>query len=120
MKRKPLTPQQAKAYALIVAGLQVGQCPTMAELGRAMGRSRVTVHQQVDALARKGYLAKVFNEPRGLSIVEPLDPRYADSEARRLHANAHELLSYVQDKAVTGCIEAQSLVETITGKAVAS
>ena len=118
MKRDPLTPQQATAYGLIVAGLAWGRCPTMVELGKAMGRSRVTVYQQVDALVRKGYLSRIPNVPRGLQVVKPIDPAYADSEARRLHANAHELLRYVQDKAVTGCVEAQAIVEEITGKAV--
>lgn len=46
-----------------------GYCPSLQELGEALGINKVTVYQHVRALERKGLLTRLRNRARSLQVV---------------------------------------------------
>lgn len=66
-----LTPKQLRIVQLIrECQLTNGYSPTMQELAEATGVSKVTAFEHVEALIRKGVLAREAHKARSLSIVE--------------------------------------------------
>jgi repressor LexA len=64
-----LTPKQLKILQLIRdSRVTHGYSPTMQELADALGISKVTVFEHVEALIRKGALTREANKARSLSI----------------------------------------------------
>ena len=64
-----LTPKQLKILQLIRdKRVQAGYSPTMQELADALGVSKVTVFEHVEALIRKGALTREPNKARSLTI----------------------------------------------------
>ena len=64
-----LTPKQMKILTLIRAiRLSRGYSPTMQELGDALGVSKVTVFEHVEALIKKGCLIRDKNKARSLEL----------------------------------------------------
>jgi repressor LexA len=66
-----LTPKQLKILQLIRdTRVRCGYSPTMQELADELGVSKVTVFEHVEALIKKGALAREPNKARSLSIAE--------------------------------------------------
>ena len=66
-----LTPKQLEVLELIKIGrIKNGYSPTMQELARELGVSKVTVFERVEALIRKGALNREANKARSLSIAD--------------------------------------------------
>jgi len=66
-----LTPKQLKILQLIRnSRVRHGYSPTMQELADELGVSKVTVFEHVEALIKKGALAREPNKARSLSIAE--------------------------------------------------
>ncbi|MEM1167223.1 MAG: transcriptional repressor LexA [Planctomycetota bacterium] len=66
-----LTPKQLKILQLIRdSRVRCGYSPTMQELADALGVSKVTVFEHVEALIKKGALMREPNKARSLSIAE--------------------------------------------------
>ena len=66
-----LTPKQAEIFSMIRdARMTDGYSPTMQELGDALGISRVTVHEHINALVKKGALVRDKNKARSLEIAD--------------------------------------------------
>lgn len=66
-----LTPKQLKILQLIRdSRVTHGYSPTMQELADALGISKVTVFEHVEALIRKGALTREANKARSLSICD--------------------------------------------------
>jgi len=66
-----LTPKQLKVLELIkISRIKNGYSPTMQELARELGVSKVTVFERVEALIRKGALNREANKARSLSIAD--------------------------------------------------
>ena len=66
-----LTPKQLKILQLIRdQRIAKGYSPTMQELADAMGVSKVTVFEHIEALIKKGALKREPNKARSLSISE--------------------------------------------------
>jgi predicted transcriptional regulator len=74
--RPNLTPQQAKLYSIIVLAYEAGKSPTFFELGKELGVAKVTAHEHVGELIKKGYLEKDKYKSRGVVPVEPIEGRY--------------------------------------------
>lgn len=51
--------------------LEHGTCPTLEEIGQALGVHRVTVHQHVAALDKKGAIRKLAQRSRSIEITDP-------------------------------------------------
>ncbi len=65
------TPRQMKILQLIRDGrIRHGYSPTMQELADELGVSKVTVFEHVEALIKKGALAREPNKARSLSIAD--------------------------------------------------
>lgn len=72
-----LTPKQLEVLELIKKSrIKNGYSPTMQELARELGVSKVTVFERVEALIRKGALNREANKARSLSIADA----YASTE----------------------------------------
>lgn len=68
-----LTPHQAKAAAFIRNyTLLRGESPTLAEIGEAMGVTKVTALEHVNALHRKGAIVRTAKTMRNLKVVAKL------------------------------------------------
>ena len=66
-----LTPKQLEVLELIkLSRIKNGYSPTMQELARELGVSKVTVFERVEALIRKGALNREANKARSLSIAD--------------------------------------------------
>jgi len=66
-----LTPKQLEVLELIkMSRIKNGYSPTMQELARELGVSKVTVFERVEALIRKGALNREANKARSLSIAD--------------------------------------------------
>jgi repressor LexA len=66
-----LTPKQLEVLELIkLSRIKNGYSPTMQELARELGVSKVTVFERVEALIRKGALHREANKARSLSIAD--------------------------------------------------
>ena len=64
-----LTPKQTEIFILVRdARMRDGFSPTMQEIADALGISKVTVHEHVNALIEKGALTRSRNKARSLSI----------------------------------------------------
>lgn len=69
-----LTPKQMKILTLIRdIRLSRGYSPTMQELGEALGVSKVTVFEHVEALIKKGCLTRDANKARSLELSPDLE-----------------------------------------------
>ncbi len=69
-----LTPKQMKILTLIRdTRLSRGYSPTMQELGEALGVSKVTVFEHVEALIKKGCLIRDANKARSLELSPDLE-----------------------------------------------
>ena len=69
-----LTPKQMKILTLIRdTRLSRGYSPTMKELGEALGVSKVTVFEHVEALIKKGCLVRDANKARSLELSPDLE-----------------------------------------------
>ena len=69
-----LTPKQMKILTLIRdTRLSRGYSPTMQELGEALGVSKVTVFEHVEALIKKGCLTRDPNKARSLELSPDLE-----------------------------------------------
>lgn len=77
LSRVQLTDRQAEVYRYIVEGVSAGLPPKLREIGAVLGISKVTVRGHVDQLVMKGYVSRRAESMRGLSLVEPVDGRYA-------------------------------------------
>jgi repressor LexA len=97
-----LTPKQLRVLQLIRRSRKSrGFSPTMQELATALGVSRVTVFEHVEALVAKGALRRDPNKARSLSVSAEVDlPEDLEGEsgfdfdgelpARQLHAESAE------------------------------
>ena len=66
-----LTPKQVEIFRLIRdARMSQGFSPTLQELAAELGVSRVTVHEHVEQLIKKGALTRETNKARSLSVAE--------------------------------------------------
>ena len=66
-----LTPKQLEVLELIkMSRIKNGYSPTMQEIAKELGVSKVTVFERVEALIRKGALNREANKARSLSIAE--------------------------------------------------
>ena len=66
-----LTPKQVEIFRLIRdARISQGFSPTLQELAAELGVSRVTVHEHVEQLIKKGALTRETNKARSLSVAE--------------------------------------------------
>ncbi len=66
-----LTPKQIEIFRLIRdARMSQGFSPTLQELAAQLGVSRVTVHEHVEQLIKKGALTRETNKARSLSVAE--------------------------------------------------
>ena len=66
-----LTPKQVEIFRLIRdARMTQGFSPTLQELAAQLGVSRVTVHEHVEQLIKKGALTRETNKARSLSVAE--------------------------------------------------
>jgi len=66
------TPKQREIMGIVKAHFgETGMAPTLEEIGNAMGVHRVTVHQHITALIRKGALKKLPQRSRSLRIMDP-------------------------------------------------
>lgn len=66
-----LTPKQVEIFRLIRdARMSQGFSPTLQELAAQLGVSRVTVHEHVEQLIKKGALTRETNKARSLSVAE--------------------------------------------------
>ena len=66
-----LTPKQIEIFRLIRdARMTQGFSPTLQELAAQLGVSRVTVHEHVEQLIKKGALTRETNKARSLSVAE--------------------------------------------------
>ncbi len=66
-----LTPKQVEIFRLIRdARMSQGFSPTLQELAAGLGVSRVTVHEHVEQLIKKGALTRETNKARSLSVAE--------------------------------------------------
>ena len=69
-----LTPKQMKILTMIRdSRLNRGYSPTMQELGDALGVSKVTVFEHVEALIKKGALVRDKNKARSLELSPDLE-----------------------------------------------
>lgn len=69
-----LTPKQMKILTLIRdTRLSRGYSPTMKELGEALGVSKVTIFEHVEALIKKGCLVRDANKARSLELSPDLE-----------------------------------------------
>lgn len=69
-----LTPKQLKILTLIRdTRLSRGYSPTMKELGEALGVSKVTIFEHVEALIKKGCLVRDANKARSLELSPDLE-----------------------------------------------
>lgn len=69
-----LTPKQMKILTLIRdTRLSKGYSPTMQELGEALGVSKVTIFEHVEALIKKGCLTRDPNKARSLELSPDLE-----------------------------------------------
>ena len=69
-----LTPKQLKILTMIRdTRLSRGYSPTMQELGEALGVSKVTVFEHVEALIKKGCLTRDPNKARSLELSPDLE-----------------------------------------------
>lgn len=66
-----LTPKQLEVLELIkISRIKNGYSPTMQEIAKELGVSKVTVFERVEALIRKGALNREANKARSLSIAD--------------------------------------------------
>ena len=66
-----LTPKQVEIFRLIRdARMTQGFSPTLQEQAAQLGVSRVTVHEHVEQLIKKGALTRETNKARSLSVAE--------------------------------------------------
>ncbi|HAW96624.1 MAG: repressor LexA [Phycisphaerae bacterium] len=66
-----MTPKQVEIFRLIRdARMSQGFSPTLQELAAGLGVSRVTVHEHVEQLIKKGALTRETNKARSLSVAE--------------------------------------------------
>ena len=66
-----LTPQQIRIFRLIRESRNTrGYSPTMQEIANALGISKVTVFEHVEALVEKGALVRQPNKARSLAIAD--------------------------------------------------
>ena len=66
--RKPLTAAQKECYDFVREFIETeGRSPTLAEIGRQLGRARSTIHQSAGTLVRKGWLEKYGSGRSGMS-----------------------------------------------------
>lgn len=69
-----LTPRQLRVVRLIrQSRITRGYSPTMQEIAEALGVSKVTAFEHVEALIRKGVLVREPNRARSLSISDEFD-----------------------------------------------
>ncbi len=74
MSNPNLTPKQLKILTLIRdTRLSRGYSPTMQELGEAIGVSKVTIFEHVEALIKKGCLTRDPNKARSLELSPDLE-----------------------------------------------
>ena len=74
MSHPNLTPKQMKILTMIRdSRLNRGYSPTMQELGNALGVSKVTVFEHVEALIKKGCLVRDKNKARSLELSPDLE-----------------------------------------------
>jgi len=74
MANPNLTPKQLKILTLIRdTRLSRGYSPTMQELGEALGVSKVTIFEHVEALIKKGCLTRDPNKARSLELSPDLE-----------------------------------------------
>jgi repressor LexA len=55
-----------------------GLSPTLDEMAQFFGVSKITIHEHVNALEKKGALTKTRNMARSIALVEPGDPARRD------------------------------------------
>jgi len=70
MTAKPLTPMQSDVLTYIRECLaEYGQAPTCQEIAGHIGRSKVTAHEHVKALADKGWITVEARKKRAIRVV---------------------------------------------------
>lgn len=77
-QRDNLTPKQAEIYRMICEGYAAGEPPSQKEIADALGISKPTVHEHIQAIISKGYLNQPNRKARNLSPRGEIDERYVD------------------------------------------
>ena len=118
--RENLTTKQAAVYKLYAIGNDEGEPPTLEEIGKATGVTRVTVWGHVKALKKKGYLNNVPHKARTYQPVLPIDHRYTadvitQEQARALLTQANLVLSHMNIENEPWLRALQEVVEDIKG-----
>lgn len=63
--RKPPTPKQKEILNLIQDSMdRNGYAPTLDEMAKELNRSRITIHNRIDSLKEKGYIANDSRKSR--------------------------------------------------------
>jgi repressor LexA len=70
MTPQPTTPRQREVYNYICkyAADNAGMIPTGQEIADDLGVSKVTIHEHIHALERKGWLKRHPHKARGISV----------------------------------------------------
>lgn len=80
--RSALTLRQAQVYSTLVHYLEIDHHPTIKELAEHMGVCKITVHEHLQALIKKGYVTRTKYMSRSTALVEPVADEYV--EGRRV------------------------------------
>ena len=69
---KPLTKKELKIYRYLCSYIKhYKYAPTLKEVQKRFGyRAMSTVHEYIENLKNKGYIKKVMNQARGITIIE--------------------------------------------------
>ena len=71
MVKMPLTPKQTITLKMIQAHVdELGYSPTIKEISKHLGISRVTAFERVAALHKKGHISKIPNMARGILLAK--------------------------------------------------
>ena len=67
---RDLTPRQLLLLKKIIKHFEKNECsPTISELAEALGGKRLsTVHEHLEALKKKGYITRVYQQPRSIKL----------------------------------------------------
>ena len=68
--RKPLTPRQQEIFHFIQSCIAERYPPTIREIGQRFGFSEKAAHDHVTAIEKKGYIQRLANSPRSITIVD--------------------------------------------------